>query len=67
MQLRVSEAILLNFIEKEIQEKYRTKAEESIQKIIELLDEEILPMLALVVSQFMVKYLAIAIHLCIAI
>jgi len=54
IQLKVSESILLNFIEKEIQAKYRSKAEEEIQQIIDLLDEEILPTLALTVSLYTV-------------
>ena len=54
IQLEVSESVLLNFTEKEIQGKYRSKAEEKIQQIIDLLDEEILPTLALTVSLYTV-------------
>jgi len=56
IQLKVSEVILLNFIEKEVQKKHRSEAEERIQQIIELLDEEILPALALTVSLLAIMY-----------
>ena len=51
IQFKVSESFLLNHIEREIQEEYRTIAEEKIRQNIRLLDEEILPLLALVVSK----------------
>jgi len=50
IQLKVSETFLLNHTEREIQEEHRVEAEEKMQQIIDLLDEEILPLLAFVVS-----------------
>ena len=64
IQLKVSETFLLNHTEREIQEEHRIETEEKIQQIIDLLDEEILPLLAFVVSSYIKIIACIAIEEC---
>ena len=63
IQLKVFQTVLPNHVEKEIMPEERSKVEEHMQEIIYLLDEEILPVFAVLVSVRPCRYVYIALYL----